>query len=95
MGKLSPSIIYTLHGLNSDSGNYARPATFTGIEKYRVDNGRLFPAIVECRVIKTKEELDVLRYVAKVSSDAHNEVGLPAWVVLLAWLAFKALPDPL
>lgn len=61
-------------GLNSDSGNYAKPATFPGIEKYRVDNGRLWPEMVECRVIKTPMELDVLRYVCRVSSEAHVAV---------------------
>jgi len=74
LSKLNTKIIYTLHGLNSDSGNYAKPATFPGIEKYRVDNGRLWPEMVECRVIKTPMELDVLRYVCRISSEAHVAV---------------------
>eukprot|EP01089_Gocevia_fonbrunei_P016462 TRINITY_DN5103_c0_g1_i2.p1 TRINITY_DN5103_c0_g1~~TRINITY_DN5103_c0_g1_i2.p1 ORF type:complete len:488 (+),score=77.66 TRINITY_DN5103_c0_g1_i2:15-1478(+) len=69
-----PSVIYTLYGLNSDSGNYAKPATFEGIEKYSVDKDRLHPEIVECRVIKTPAEVEVLRYACKVSSEAHKEV---------------------
>lgn len=68
------AMVYTLHGKNTDSGNYSKPATFDGIEKYRVDNGRLFPLIVELRVIKTEEELEVLRYVCDVTSKAHMEV---------------------
>jgi Xaa-Pro dipeptidase len=65
---------HTHQGLNSDSGDYAKPATFPGIEKYSVDKDRLWPEIVECRVIKTALELDVLRYVCRVSSEAHIEV---------------------
>ena len=71
---MQPPTLYTLHGLNTDSGNYAKPASFDGIEKYRVDNGRLHPIIVELRVIKTAEELEVMRYVSDVTSKAHMEV---------------------
>ena len=70
----APAVLYTLHGMNTDSGNYAAPAEFAGLEKYRVDNGRLFPLIVELRVFKTEAELAVLRYVADVSCRAHMEV---------------------
>jgi Xaa-Pro dipeptidase len=47
---------------------------FEGIEKYRIDNGRLFPIIVELRVVKTPEEMEVMRYVSDVTSKAHMEV---------------------
>lgn len=66
--------IYTLHGKNTDSGAYSKAATFKGIEKHRVDNGRLFPIIVELRVVKTPEEMEVMRYVSDVTSKAHMEV---------------------
>jgi len=72
--KMDVSVIYTLYGLNTDSKNWAKPATFPGINKYRVDQERLFPLIVECRVFKTEEELKVLRYVNRISSEAHKEV---------------------
>lgn len=39
-----------------------------------IDNGRLFPLIVELRVFKTDEEIEVLRYVADVTCKAHMEV---------------------
>lgn len=70
----SPKTIYTLNGQNTDSGLFAKPATFTGIEKHAVDQNTLFPVIAECRVIKSSLEIEVLRYVAKVSSDAHIKV---------------------
>ena len=50
MSRADPSVLYTLKGLNSDSGNMASEARFDGIDKYRVDNGRLFPIIANLRV---------------------------------------------
>ncbi|XP_071824482.1 xaa-Pro dipeptidase-like [Apostichopus japonicus] len=69
-----PSVILTLKGKNTDSGNYAEEATFTGIDKFTVNNSLLFPEIVECRVFKTAKELEILRYVCRISSEAHIEV---------------------
>jgi len=75
LGKdIQPEVIYTLKGKNTDSNNYFKEATFTGIEKYRVDNGKLFPEISMCRSIKTPEEIELLRYTNHVSSEAHKEV---------------------
>ncbi|GJQ76686.1 putative manganese ion binding protein [Trypoxylus dichotomus] len=70
----SPTSLLTLKGLNTDSGLYAEEADFDGIDKFKVDNSTLFPEIAELRVIKTSLELDVMRYVAKVSSEAHRKV---------------------
>jgi len=72
--KLRARILYTMKGMNSDSKSYFKPATFPGIDNFRVDDGKLFPLLRECRVIKSEEELKVLRYVNKVSSRAHMEV---------------------
>ncbi|XP_055851497.1 xaa-Pro dipeptidase [Episyrphus balteatus] len=74
--KANPSLILTLSGVNSDSGLSAKPASFEGIEKYVQNCDILHPIIAECRVIKSPEEIEVLRYVAKVSSDAHKQVML-------------------
>jgi len=68
------STIYTLSGVNADSGSTAKDAHFAGIENFNVNKERLFADIVECRVIKTKAEIEVLRYVARVSSEAHKQV---------------------
>lgn len=70
----NPSLLLTLSGDNSDSGKPYSPATFPGMEKFAQDAEILFPVIAECRVIKSPEEIEVLRYVAKVSSDAHKKV---------------------
>lgn len=71
---MKASTIFTLSGVNTDSGSTAKDAKFPGIEKFTVDKDRLFPDIVECRVIKTQKELEVLRYVARATSEAHKHV---------------------
>ena len=74
MSKADPAVIYTLKGPNSDSGSVAKPASYGGIAKHRCDDGRLFPLIANLRVIKTPEEIEVMRYVAEASSAAHKRV---------------------
>uniref|UniRef100_A0A8C0GFS4 Xaa-Pro dipeptidase n=1 Tax=Chelonoidis abingdonii TaxID=106734 RepID=A0A8C0GFS4_CHEAB len=61
-------------GVNTDSGNISREASFEGISQFNVNNKILHPEIAECRVIKTDMELEVLRYTNKISSEAHKEV---------------------
>lgn len=68
------SLLLTLYGKNSDSGLHAQEAVFDGIEQFRVDNETLYPEICECRVIKSAKEIDVLRYVTKISSEGHKAV---------------------
>ncbi|XP_067937920.1 xaa-Pro dipeptidase-like [Watersipora subatra] len=63
-----------LHGLNTDSGNYAKEAAFDGISEYKTDNKILHPAICECRVLKSDLEIEMLRYTNKISSEAHKEL---------------------
>ncbi|KAH8419206.1 hypothetical protein KR222_010576 [Zaprionus bogoriensis] len=72
--KTAPKLILTLSGTNSDSGLTMQPPEFAGKEKYVTDCDLLYPILSECRVIKSAGELEVLRYVAKVSSDAHVKV---------------------
>ncbi|XP_053608429.1 xaa-Pro dipeptidase [Plodia interpunctella] len=73
---LKPELLLTLSGPNTDSGLTAKEAVFEGIEEFQVDNDILFPIIAELRVIKTPAEIEVMRYVCKVSSDAHKQVML-------------------
>lgn len=63
-----------MFGLNSDSGIHSKEATFDGIGGFTVNRDVLHREISELRVFKTDHELEVLRYVSKVSSDAHVEV---------------------
>ena len=52
--------LYLLHGLNSDSGNYATPAFYEGIENFKDvrDEDTLFGCLVECRVIKVSRYIE-------------------------------------
>ncbi len=70
------SKLYLLKGLNIDSGNFATPAFFEGIDKFSDvrDEESLFRSISECRVFKSSAEIDVMRYTNWVSSMAHVEV---------------------
>lgn len=76
LDKFRPSVVYTLSGLNSDSKAVHKEffTTPKGLERYQVDNTKLFPELVECRVFKTRTELDVMRYVNRISSEAHMQV---------------------
>ncbi|XP_063698867.1 xaa-Pro dipeptidase [Culicoides brevitarsis] len=74
IGGKKPSVILTLSGKNSDSGLAFKPVVFKGIEKYVIDTDILYPILCECRVIKSPAEIEVLRYVARISSEAHKKV---------------------
>lgn len=71
---MRPGVILTLRGKNTDSGSICREASFEGIGNFTVNNTFLHPVIVECRLLKTDKELEVLRYTNKVSSEAHKMV---------------------
>jgi len=68
--------LFLLKGLNTDSGNFATPASFDGIEKFKDvrDEDALFGCIAECRVTKSPAEINLLRYTNWISSMAHVEV---------------------
>ncbi|XP_069681426.1 xaa-Pro dipeptidase isoform X3 [Periplaneta americana] len=72
--KRNPSVLLTLYGVNTDSGLPFVEAAFDGISGFNVNNEILYPVMAECRVIKSELELEVLRYVNKISSDAHIQV---------------------
>lgn len=66
--------LYLLRGTNSDSGEVHAGCSFAGIDKFNVDHALLFEPLVECRVVKSKHEIDLMRHVVRVSSDAHVAV---------------------
>ncbi|CAL8085476.1 unnamed protein product [Calicophoron daubneyi] len=72
--KFKPTLLLTLHGLNTDSDRYTQEAKFPGIEQFKVDNKILHPIMAECRVFKNPCELDVIRYACRVSSAAHRHL---------------------
>lgn len=71
----SAARIHLLCGVNSDSGAASAPAAFPGLEALPCDaSAALHTALCACRSIKTAPEIELLRYVAKLSSDAHLAV---------------------
>uniref|UniRef100_W5M1I3 Xaa-Pro dipeptidase n=1 Tax=Lepisosteus oculatus TaxID=7918 RepID=W5M1I3_LEPOC len=74
LANMNPAVLLTLRGLNTDSGSTCREASFEGISRFQVNNVLLHPEIVECRLIKTDMELEVLRYTNRISSEAHKEI---------------------
>ncbi|KAJ8340635.1 hypothetical protein SKAU_G00352680 [Synaphobranchus kaupii] len=74
LASMNPAVILTLRGQNTDSGSTCREASFEGISRFQVNNVNLHPVIVECRLVKTDMELEVLRYTNRISSQAHKEI---------------------
>jgi len=74
-GETAPKL-FLLKGMNSDSGNFATPAHFDGIERYKDvrDDDTLFERIAECRVTKSPAEINLIRYTNWMSSMAHVSV---------------------
>ncbi|KAL4583494.1 hypothetical protein LXL04_008068 [Taraxacum kok-saghyz] len=67
-------LLFLLHGLNTDSKNFSKPAAFEGIEKFEIDLKTLHPILTECRVLKSKLEISMIQYANEISSEAHIEV---------------------
>lgn len=68
--------IYLMNGRNTDSGLRAKPATWKNdiVFEDKKDTSFLFDVLSYCRVTKCPKEVDVMRYVAFVASNAHVEV---------------------
>nr|CAB3264778.1 xaa-Pro dipeptidase [Phallusia mammillata] len=90
--EMKTGTLLTLRGVNTDSGLTTKEAAFDGISEFNVNNMILHKNISECRVIKTDLELQVLRYVNRVSSEAHKEVMRrvrPGWMEYQAESLFQ------
>ncbi|KAK3004578.1 hypothetical protein RJ639_018539 [Escallonia herrerae] len=75
-------LLFLLHGLNTDSNLFSKPAEFEGIEKFEKDLGTLHPILTECRVLKTDTELAVIQFANDISSEAHVEIWTAAGSVV-------------
>lgn len=70
-----PSEIYIYTGTDSDS----KITTYEPEQKYldcgkKVNREVLWPTICNLRVVKTEEEIDLMRYVCRIATDAHIKV---------------------
>lgn len=71
----SPPQVYLNKGYNTDGKAWSTPASVEGLEGLETDSSTtLYDAIVECRVIKTKKEIDIMQHITNLSSEAHFEV---------------------
>ncbi|XP_044740984.1 xaa-Pro dipeptidase [Chrysoperla carnea] len=74
LDKLPSVTLLTLNGKNSDSGLTTPKITWDKLLRYKIKDDLLYYEITQCRVIKNKYEIEVLRYVAAVSVEAHKRV---------------------
>lgn len=86
--------VYRLKGLNTDSKTVHAPAEHENLQNLTLtyDDQKLWNSFVECRVIKSEAELEVLRYATKKSSEAHMEVMKkirPGWMEYQAEALFQ------
>ena len=87
--------VFRLKGVNSDSKSthaVAEHPNLADIKALNYDDVKLWPTFVECRVIKSEQELNVMRYATKESSRAHKEVMTnikPGWMEYQAEALFQ------
>ena len=69
--------VHTMQGVNTDSGVNIKdvlPVDDKIPSGLTTNTEFLFQALAECRVLKTPDELDLMRYVSWITSVAHVEV---------------------
>ncbi|XP_038880097.1 xaa-Pro dipeptidase [Benincasa hispida] len=72
--EMEKPLLFLLHGLNTDSNNFAVPANFEGIDTFVTDLNTLHPVLTECRVLKSELELALIQFANDISSEAHVQV---------------------
>lgn len=72
--KLRPSALYVLNGMNSDSGATFDTPNLEWMKDFKVNDSLLYNELAECRVRKSSEEMEIMRYVNRISCEAHKEV---------------------
>ncbi|GJQ80768.1 putative manganese ion binding protein [Trypoxylus dichotomus] len=70
----SPPFVVTLCGSHESTTKATLEANFPGIQDFTLDRVTLYHVIIELRTFKTEYELEVMRYVSKITSEAHKSV---------------------
>ena len=71
---LLPNMIYFFDGIDSDSGLTPDLPKFSWLNDYKTNHDSLYDILCEARSIKSEEEVNILRFVNKISSEAHIRV---------------------
>lgn len=71
--KKQPRTVFLYDGADSYSGRRPRVPELYWLKNYTVERENLYHVLQECRVNKSAQELEIMRYVIKLSCDAHIE----------------------
>ena len=75
VARQNPPRIFLLEGANTDSGlPITAPKDEACLKSFPIESASLHRALVESRALKTDPEIEVMRYVSRVSSEAHVKV---------------------
>ncbi|VBB18021.1 xaa-Pro dipeptidase [Yasminevirus sp. GU-2018] len=66
--------LYLPKGVNMNSGRENEPVVFANIDMFEHNYKDLTPAMCEARVIKSEKELNLMRFINTLSSNAHKHV---------------------
>ena len=77
--RLNPACLHLLSGKNTDSGTTMDAPDLgslglADLDKSKVETGALYQALCESRGFKNQQEVEVMRYVSKISSQGHIDV---------------------
>lgn len=90
----SPAIVFILSGKEALSGLPVLEPEAHLLTEYEVNGSLLLPVLTEARVIKTTEEVDLIRHVCEITARAHIEVMRrvrPGWFEYQAESLFRHL----
>ena len=77
INRLNPKKLYVLNGTNSDSGNkvltcdYVFPAPYDKFNEIIDHDELIYEILADTRTRKSKEEIELMKYINKVTVDAH------------------------
>jgi len=67
----NPPVIYILGGINKYSGRGPLVPNFPWLSQFKVDSSVLYPSLNEVKLIKSEDEIALLKEAARIGSEAH------------------------